>query len=42
LPSAQWIPVATNQFDANGNFAMTLTNGISASPSQTFYRLQLQ
>jgi len=42
LPAAQWSCVATNQFDANGNFAPTLTNVISASQLQKFYRLQLQ
>ena len=39
LTAAQWTPVATNQFDAGGNFI--LTNAINASLPQTFYRLQL-
>ncbi len=40
LPSAQWARVATNQFDAIGNFA--LTNAINPDWPQTFYRLQLR
>lgn len=40
LPVAQWTPIATNQFDSSGNF--TLTNAISTSSSQMFYRIQLQ
>jgi fibronectin type 3 domain-containing protein len=39
LPSAQWMRVATNQFDAGGHFA--LTNAINSNWPQTFYRLQL-
>jgi autotransporter-associated beta strand protein len=38
--AAQWTPVATNQFDAFGNF--TLTNFINQDSTQAFYRLQLQ
>jgi rhamnogalacturonan endolyase len=37
-----WTPVATNWFDASGNFSITLTNAISAGPGQSFYKLQLQ
>ena len=40
LAAAQWVPVATNQFDAAGNFI--LTNAINPDWPQTFYRLQLQ
>ena len=40
LPTAQWTPVATNQFDGSGNFV--LTNAISASSPQMFYQIQLQ
>jgi autotransporter-associated beta strand protein len=40
LPAAQWTPISTNQFDASGNFA--LTNAISTSSPQMFYRIQLQ
>jgi len=39
---ANWTPVATNRFDASGNFSITLTNAISAGLGQSFYRLQLQ
>jgi hypothetical protein len=39
LPSAQWTRVATNQFVAGGNFA--ITNAINSSWPQTFYRLRL-
>jgi rhamnogalacturonan endolyase len=40
LTTAQWTSVATNQFDAAGNF--TVTNAINPNFPQTFYRLQLQ
>jgi hypothetical protein len=33
-----WATIATNQFDANGNFAVT--NGLSSSVPQQFYRIQ--
>jgi autotransporter-associated beta strand protein len=39
LVSPQWVPVATNQFDASGNFIFT--NVINASTPQSFYQLQL-
>ena len=39
LPLANWSPVATNQFDANGYF--NLTNPIDPATPQLFYRLQL-
>jgi hypothetical protein len=37
-----WLPLATNQFDSNGNFTLTLTNALNLSQPQTFYKLQLQ
>jgi fibronectin-binding autotransporter adhesin len=37
-----WTPVATNAFDASGNFFITLTNAISGGLGQSFYKLQLQ
>jgi rhamnogalacturonan endolyase len=40
--AAQWTPIATNQFDGNGNFSMTVTNAIDPNSPQTFYKLQLQ
>jgi hypothetical protein len=40
LALPKWIPIATNQFDSNGNF--TMTNTLNAVVPQTFYRLQLQ
>jgi autotransporter-associated beta strand protein len=38
--TASWTPVATNQFDAGGNFIFT--NAIAPGQPQTFFRLQLQ
>ena len=40
LPATQWTRIATNQFDAGGNF--TVTYPLDSSSSQTFYRVQLQ
>jgi len=40
LPASQWIPWATNYFDANGDFGFT--NSFNASPGGRFFRLQLQ
>ncbi len=37
-----WTPVATNGFDASGNFSITLTNATRPGPGQSFYKLQLQ
>ena len=42
LAAAQWTPVATNQFDAAGNFSAILTNAAAPGRSQLFFRLQLQ
>jgi fibronectin-binding autotransporter adhesin len=39
LPFANWTRVATNQFDASGNFL--ITNSFGSNRSQYFYRLQL-
>jgi len=39
LPLAQWTSIATNQFDASGNF--NCTNSISAGTPQRFYLLQV-
>jgi fibronectin-binding autotransporter adhesin len=38
-PAFNWIPILTNQFDTNGDFAVT--NG-PATNARSFYRLQLQ
>jgi autotransporter-associated beta strand protein len=38
-PLAQWTSIATNQFDAYGNF--NCTNSVSAGVPQRFYRLQV-
>ena len=40
LTSSVWVSIATNQFDAAGNFS--LTNAINPAQPKTFYRLQLQ
>jgi autotransporter-associated beta strand protein len=40
LPLANWTRVATNQFDASGNFLFT--NSFGTNTSQNFYRLQLR
>ena len=39
LPLNQWMPVATNQFDALGNFIFT--NSVPTNFPQQFFRLQL-
>lgn len=39
LPMVQWTRIATNQFDASGNF--NFTNSASANSSATFYAVQL-
>jgi len=39
LPLANWTRVATNQFDANGNFIFT--NTLATNTLQKFFRLQL-
>jgi hypothetical protein len=39
LPSDLWTPVATNQFDANGN--LLFTNSTDPAAPQTFYLLEL-
>ena len=42
LSGGPWNPIATNQFDANGNCSLTLTNAVNPNQPQTFYKLQLQ
>jgi autotransporter-associated beta strand protein len=42
LALAQWSPIATNQFDAGGNFALTFINAVNPGSPQMFYTLQLQ
>jgi autotransporter-associated beta strand protein len=42
LSAAQWTTVATNYFDAAGNFSLTLTNAAGSGQPQSFYKLQLQ
>jgi autotransporter-associated beta strand protein len=39
-PMIQWAPIATNPFDARGNFVFT--NSTDPNAPQTFYMLQLQ
>jgi hypothetical protein len=39
LPLNQWIRLATNVFDANGNFSFT--NAVSLSTPQQFFLLEL-
>lgn len=38
LPASQWLPIATNTFDSNGNF--DFTNNIDPSSPQQFYLLE--
>jgi hypothetical protein len=40
LIAGQWLPIATNQFDASGNFSFT--NSITPGLPRAFYQLQLQ
>jgi len=40
LVSPNWVPVATNQFDATGSF--TVTNSVNSGSPQMYFRLQLQ
>jgi hypothetical protein len=40
LPPAQWQPIITNQFDANGRF--NITNQAPTNAPNRFYLLQLQ
>lgn len=42
LTDTQWLPIATNQFDAGGSFSLTVTNAVNADQPQKFYKLQLQ
>jgi hypothetical protein len=40
LPLSQWTVLATNSFDASGNFSFTNATGLNVL--QTFYALRLQ
>lgn len=42
LTAAQWNSIATNQFDADGNYSLAVTNAVNLNQPQTFYQLQLQ
>jgi PKD repeat protein len=42
LPRSQWTPVATNIWNANGNFSLTVTNAVNSSVPKRFYILQVQ
>jgi hypothetical protein len=39
-PLSQWIPVATNILQMDGNFTMTATNAVIPNARQQFYILQ--
>jgi hypothetical protein len=39
LPLAQWTPLFTNNFDANGDFAWT--NAMNVNVPQQFYLIQV-
>jgi len=39
LPLSSWTPIATNQFDASGNF--TFTNSMDSSVVQQFFQIEL-
>jgi hypothetical protein len=41
LPWSQWIPVATNVLNVDGNFTITATNAIDPNAPQRYYRLEL-
>jgi len=38
---SNWARIATNQFDANGGFNITITNQSGSGQSQSFFQLQL-
>ena len=38
LPASQWLPIATNTFDANGNF--DFTDSVAPNAPQQFYLLE--
>jgi len=42
LQVSQWLPVATNILNANGNFTITVTNVVNPSFPQRFFILRLQ
>ncbi len=41
LPASQWTPVATNVWNTNGNFSLTITNAVNRSVPKGFYLLQV-
>jgi uncharacterized repeat protein (TIGR03803 family) len=41
LPKSQWMTVATNVLTTNGNFTITLANGVNPGAPQQYYILQL-
>ena len=41
LLTGEWMPLATNYFDAGGNFSETLTNVVNSARPQSFFRLQI-
>ena len=41
LLAAQWTPVATNQFDGNGNFSASLTNLLDATHPTMYFRVEM-
>ena len=41
LPLSEWMPIATNMLDANGDFTVTITNAINPGAHKQFYVLQL-
>jgi hypothetical protein len=42
LPLSQWQRVATNYLVTNGNFTITITNGIAPGYSPHFYTMEFQ
>jgi len=42
LPVSQWVPVATNTLNANGDFSLTATNAVFPDVPQQFYIMKSQ
>ena len=42
LPLNQWMPIATNTLNANGNFSIIATNAVLENFPQQFFILQTQ
>jgi hypothetical protein len=42
LPLGQWQTVATSQFDAAGNFSLTVAGAVDPAVARRFYRIQTQ